>query len=67
MTPAEFRQIRLSLGLTQAGLGCVLRCGDVDPGRTIRRYEAGERKIPALVAVVMQERGILALLGVSFG
>lgn len=46
MTPVEFKEIREGLGLSQAKLGKVLRCDE----RTVRRYELGERKIPALTA-----------------
>lgn len=46
MTPTEFKEIRLELGLTQAKLASLLFLGL----RTIKGYEAGERKISRLVA-----------------
>lgn len=43
MTPEELRQTREKLGLTQAELSEKLLISD---GRTVRRWEAGDRAIP---------------------
>jgi transcriptional regulator with XRE-family HTH domain len=51
MTPETFRTIRQKAGLSQARLAALLRLGD---GRTIRRYEAGERTIPGPVSLLME-------------
>lgn len=50
MTPAEFRHIRHALGLSTEGLARVL---SVHSGRTVRRWEAGDRNIPGPVRVLM--------------
>ena len=49
MTPAEFIEIRQQLGLSIAGLAEKLR---LDP-RTIRRYEAGDRKVSGPVMALL--------------
>ncbi len=49
MTPSEFKQIRLELGLTQSKLASMLFAGT----RTIQGYESGERKIPRLTAYTL--------------
>jgi DNA-binding transcriptional regulator YiaG len=51
MTPEQFSAIRERAGLSQARLAALLRIGD---GRTIRRYEAGERSIPGPVSLLME-------------
>ena len=51
MTPAELRTIRAQLGLSQAGLAALLKVGS---GRTVRRWEAGERDIPGPAAVALK-------------
>jgi transcriptional regulator with XRE-family HTH domain len=51
MTPETFRTIRQQAGLSQARLAALLRLGD---GRTIRRYEGGERTIPGPVSLLME-------------
>jgi len=51
MTPAEFKSIRNSLGLSQARLAKALRLKD---GRTIRRYESGETEISGPVSLIME-------------
>jgi transcriptional regulator with XRE-family HTH domain len=58
MTPERFRAIRQRAGLSQARLAALLRLSD---GRTIRRYEAGERPIPGPVSLLMEmlDRGEL--------
>lgn len=51
MTPQQFKQTRLQLGLTPSQLAkelCVSRY-------TVWRYENGKRAIPALVQKVMEE------------
>ncbi len=56
--PAEFRTIRRSLGYSTQGLARVL---GVRAGRTIRKWERGDRDIPELTQAVMTcfERGLL--------
>ncbi len=44
MTPKEFRTIRKKLGLSANEMGRALGLRG-DPGRTIRRYEAGDVEI----------------------
>lgn len=51
MTPTEFRHIRHALGLSTEGLARVL---SVHSGRTVRRWEAGDRNIPGPVRVLMR-------------
>ncbi len=51
MTPSEFRAIRHSLGLSTQRLARLLEVSD---GRTIRRWEAGDRDIPGPAKVVMR-------------
>ena len=46
MSPQGLRSQRLALGMTQGELGKALGLGPRDPGRTVRRWELGERKIP---------------------
>ncbi len=50
MTPAELKSARRQLGLTQAGLARVV---GVHVGRTIGKWECGERSIPGTVAVLL--------------
>lgn len=49
MTPSEFVEIRKRLGLSIAEIAEKLR---LDP-RTIRRYEAGDRKVPGPVMALL--------------
>lgn len=59
MTPADFKAARQRLGLSQNALARALRVAD---GRTVRRWEAGQRDIPgpAMVAVAYMLRfGVL--------
>ncbi len=51
MTPAEFKRIRESAGLTQTELGERIRVSD---RRTIRRWEKGEREISGPVSLLME-------------
>jgi len=64
MVPAQFREIRRTLGMSQSQLGGLL---GIDT-RTVRRYERGETGIPAvaqnLLLVIWQipgARNMLAL------
>ena len=50
MTPEALKSARAQLGLTQAGLGALMRCD----GRTVRRWEAGDREIPGPVEVLVE-------------
>ncbi len=50
MTPAEFRAIRHAFGYSAEGLARALR---VSSGRTVRKWEAGDRGIPGHAQVVM--------------
>lgn len=50
MTGDEFRKARLKLGLTQAQIAIDLGVHD---GRTVRRWEAGERAIPGGVEITL--------------
>ncbi len=51
MTPSELKSIRLALGLSAEGFAHLVR---VQGGRTVRRWEAGERDIPGPVIVLAQ-------------
>ena len=51
MTPAELKAARHSLGLSAEGFARLVR---VDSGRTVRRWEAGERDIPGPVTVIVE-------------
>lgn len=51
MTPSEFREGRLTLGLSQSQLA---RLFLVSSARTIRRWETGERDIPGPAVVLMR-------------
>lgn len=50
MTPADFKAIRKSLGLSQSKLGEAIN----RDRRTIRRYEDGEWEIPPEIALAMK-------------
>ncbi len=49
MTPAELRSARHALGQSAEGFA---RLVGVESGRTVRRWEAGERDIPGPVIVL---------------
>ncbi len=50
MTPAQFKQGRHALGLSTNSLAKLFRVSD---GRTVRRWEAGDRDIPGPAKVLM--------------
>ena len=50
-TPDERKAARRALGLSADGLARVVR---IEDGRTVRRWEAGEREIPGPVTVLME-------------
>jgi transcriptional regulator with XRE-family HTH domain len=52
MTAAEFRRIRKALGLSARQMGLALGLRG-DPGRTVRRYEAGTIEITGPTATAM--------------
>lgn len=49
MTPADLRAARQSLGLSAEGFARIV---GVESGRTVRRWEAGDRDIPGPVKVL---------------
>jgi len=51
MTPTDLREIRKSLGLSAEAFARIVR---VQGGRTVRRWEAGERDIPGPVQVIAE-------------
>jgi len=57
MTPTELKEARRKLGLSASKMADALRVSD---GRTIRRWEAGDRDIPG-PAIVAIEMMLLAL------
>ncbi len=50
MTPDDLRAARAALGLSAEGFARLVR---VESGRTVRRWEAGERDIPGPVEVLV--------------
>ena len=50
MIPAEFKRIRHALGLSAESMARLLR---IATGRTIRKWEAGDRDIPGPAQVLM--------------
>lgn len=52
MTPKQFRDIRKKLGLSAREMGLALGLRG-DPGRTVRRYEAGDVEITGPVRLSM--------------
>ena len=50
-TPTELRAARHALGLSAEGLARMVR---VESGRTVRRWESGEREIPGPVAALIE-------------
>lgn len=51
MTPADLKSARHTLGLSAEGFAKLVR---VESGRTVRRWEAGERDIPGPVQVITE-------------
>lgn len=51
MTPAELKAARHALGLSAEGFAHAVR---VESGRTVRRWEAGERDIPGPVTALVE-------------
>lgn len=51
MTSAELKSIRRSLGLSAEAFARMVR---VESGRTVRRWEAGDRDIPGPVMVIAE-------------
>ena len=68
MTPAELKAARQALGLSAEGLAALLQ---VQSGRTVRRWEAGEREVPGPVAVILkalaESQAVRRYFGVSAG
>ena len=50
MTPAELKSARAALGLSAEGFARAVR---VESGRTVRRWESGERDIPGPVLALL--------------
>ena len=50
MTPQEFKEIRLELGLTQSQMADKLR---LNSSRAVRAYELGEREISGPISLLM--------------
>ena len=51
MTPADLKAARHVLGLSAEGFARAVR---VESGRTVRRWEAGDRDIPGPVTVLVE-------------
>jgi DNA-binding transcriptional regulator YiaG len=51
MTPAELKSARHAIGLSAEGFARLVK---VESGRTVRRWEAGERDIPGPVIVLVE-------------
>ena len=68
MTPTELRTIRATLGLSAEAMASLLQ---VQSGRTVRRWEAGEREVPGPVAVILtalrESQAVRRYFGVSAG
>lgn len=62
----DLRAARAALGLSAAGFAKLVR---VESGRTVRRWESGERDIPGPVAVIvealMASRSVRRYFGVA--
>lgn len=50
MTPTQFKQARLRLGLSQSEMAETLGVEGEHGDRTVRRWESGERAVPGSVA-----------------
>lgn len=53
MTPENFKEARRKLGLSASQMGRVIGLTG-DPGRTVRRYEAGDIEISGPVQVAIR-------------
>lgn len=66
MTPADLKAARHALGLSAEGFAKLMR---VESGRTVRRWESGERDIPgpvqALVDALTESRAVRRYFGLS--
>lgn len=66
MTPADLKSARHALGLSAEGFA---RLVQVESGRTVRRWESGERDIPGPVTVIvralMDSRAVRRHFGLS--
>lgn len=66
MTPANLKSARHALGLSAEGFA---RLVNVESGRTVRRWESGERDIPGPVTVIvralMDSRAVRRHFGLS--
>jgi DNA-binding transcriptional regulator YiaG len=66
MTPSSLRSARTALSLSAESFARLIR---VESGRTIRRWEAGEREIPGPVEVLtealMSSRAVRRYFGVT--
>lgn len=66
MTPAELKSARRALGLSAEGFARVV---GVESGRTVRRWEAGDRDIPGpvkvLVALALGSKAVRNALGIA--
>ena len=51
MTPTELKSARHALGLSAEGFARLVR---VESGRTVRRWEAGDRDIPGPVTLIVE-------------
>lgn len=70
MTPAELKSARNALGLSADGFAKLISPPDrPSDGRTVRRWEAGDRDIPGpvvvLVKAIMESRAVRQYFGVS--
>ena len=66
MLPEELKTARNALGLSAEGFAKLVQ---VESGRTVRRWEAGERDIPGPVVVIvgalMESRAVRRHFGVT--
>lgn len=66
MTPADLKSARHALGLSAEKFARLVR---VESGRTVRRWEAGDRDIPGpvivLVCAIMSSRAVRRHFGLA--
>lgn len=66
MTPTELKDARKALGLSAEGFAFLVQAGS---GRTVRRWEAGNRDIPGPVKVIvralMESRAVRRYFGLA--